>query len=143
MRYDDDPVLDVETLDLHLTQVANRIALGENELRLQHLELQQFMVDAVIPRLVVGLTGYVLTEHDGEPVTDEQTRTRTTRWEHSYKVRPWWIPKWLWARCPDEPIEVVATATATARASVQPAWTYPHATVAAELGRPYQVRFIR
>lgn len=63
--------------------------------------------------LVASLSAYVLKDQGGEPVSATETISR--------KVRPRWIPQWLWRRVPEQSKSVTLTVT--------PEWTCPQATV--------------
>jgi hypothetical protein len=81
------------------------------------VELQRMTYREVVPPhiygLVASLHGYILAERAGE---DELV----TRDVHR-KVRPWWIPRRVWARLADEVVHV--------RLRTTPKWSYPQASI--------------
>lgn len=81
-------------------------------------------VEPVLEQMALTLQAYVLGDQGGEPVSNSLTVTR--------KVRPWWIPKWLWARIDNE--------TRTVSVTAYPKWTYPSANIKVpKLGDPVRV----
>lgn len=70
------------------------------------------------------LVGHVLTEAAGPRTVQGRTFDR--------KVKPKWIPGWVWKRIPTESAEFAVT--------VEPKYTYPHATIRVpELGKPVRI----
>jgi hypothetical protein len=63
--------------------------------------------------LAASLTAYVLAQEGGQTVT-----AYAYYWQ---RVRPRWLPRWLWRRVPEQ--REVTTQSA------QPMWTYPQANI--------------
>jgi hypothetical protein len=73
---------------------------------------------------VMWLRSYVLADQGGETVTKGLSVTR--------KVKPRWLPRFLWNRFNEE----VRSMTVT----VEPKWTYPNATIKVpRLGEPVRI----
>lgn len=70
-------------------------------------------VDVATQNVVLGLRAYLLAEEGGKAVT-----RRTFYWQ---KLRPWWIPKFMWRRLREQREAAVAIA--------QPMFTYPQANI--------------
>jgi len=102
-----------EEITLHWKQIAAQRAISGYELVGLHGEDLYARLSDVADLLVVGLSGYVMADQGGDPVTVERTVAR--------KRRPLWLPSWLWRRIPEETKRFTLTAT--------PEWTYPQATV--------------
>jgi hypothetical protein len=79
------------------------------------------MVDMVTDSLVYSLHGYVLKDQGGELVS----RVVTPEFAMTRKVKPRWMPKWVWNRLHEE----LVTETRKYNLVVRPEWTYPNATI--------------
>jgi hypothetical protein len=83
--------------------------------------------DVVTGDLVASLESFVLSDKGGEPVVARRVIDR--------KVKPRWLPRWLWNSIYVEHV--------TVEVSVEPLWTYPSADLTVpELGRPVRIPVI-
>jgi len=80
--------------------------------------------DEALRMLLYRVETFVLSDQGGKPVTAKEVVER--------KVRPRWLPKWLWRSIFVERVVVSVTA--------YPLWTYPSADITVpELGRPVRI----
>jgi hypothetical protein len=103
-------VTDTEVIRLELMEIGKQEMMSEVELLRPEWHVA---VDYMGRHIVAALTAYVLMEEGGEPVVK-----RTYYWQ---KLKPWWLPKFLWRRVPEQQEVAVAVA--------QPLFTYPKANV--------------
>ena len=85
--------------------------------------------------LVLSLEAYVLAEDDGQP----EVATQELRASFAVKIRPWWIPRFLWDKIPTK----AEFQTKRVTMEVQPIWTYPRATVVPDMGPAHRSRLVR
>jgi hypothetical protein len=98
-----------EEVRLELMKVGQRLSMPIGFQR----EEWQVMVDHMAHQFVASLTGYLLVEEGGKPI-----ERKTHYWQ---KIKPWWLPKFLWRRIPEQHEVAVAVA--------RPMWTYPQASI--------------
>lgn len=94
-----------------------------SDLVLHHLTVEQF-IEYEMSALVTQMRACVLGEDGGD--TAERTEVVVR------KVKPRWMPKYLWARIFNEYVQVKVTA--------KPLWTYPRTNIQVpDLGREVRI----
>ena len=103
---------DITAATLILQEVGGRVLLSEGVMGLQKAEWS-VALDNEARALAAGVIAYVLAQEGGQTVT-----ATAYYWQ---RVRPRWLPRWLWRRVPEQ--REVTTQSA------QPMWTYPQANI--------------
>jgi hypothetical protein len=110
----------------------SRTGISKSRFDASSASQQSVMVDLMADQLVAHLEKFVLSEQAGDTVRAEAT---AKAW-YFQKVKPWWIPTFLWKRIPEQ--QEVSENTVVERAT--PKWTYPSSNLSfPELGTPVRL----
>jgi len=118
----------MESVELNYMKNAVQVAINKSVLK----DMKSYFEDYG-DRLVAAIEHKVLYQDSGAP----QTVTATAQARYDKKLKPRWIPKFLWNRIKTEP--VVVTEQRSAR--YQPRWIYPENTIDLQnkLGAPVRM----
>lgn len=118
------PELTTEMVELMWRQFYSRELISRYQLEgLQHAQLHAFM-DYHMDAMVMQLHGYIMSTPAGGLMGFDH------HVDVMLPIRPWWIPKRLWARIP------TVRGRWYKHVEVRPEWIYPQATVQVpDLGR--------
>lgn len=135
-----DPVVSApEKRLLRYRQVAKDMVFSRTELQMRapeylpsgaHHTQVDFIHQEDFDRLVASIRTYMLTENGGPDVTESELVT----FRYTVAKRPWWIPRFLWAKLDWEETAQRRRVAVT----VRPVWKYPEALQVFELGQGLQ-----
>ena len=121
--YNDEVVLEVQQIGAQALQSAHSLDRGD----------YRYIAERTADGLVHAITGKVLAHDSGAP--RRVTATATAR--APFKIKPWWIPRFMWNRIKGDFVPVTVTKSVT----YQPKWIYPESTIdlADKLGQPVRL----